>query len=105
MSVMQEFDRLADLVEQIIVLLGEAEETFWATNLKRGLGKLRKAELAGATSVLGCYNGADSFSDLVVGRQWETSDPLRFRNLNARLGELRNLAFASANQIASRNLW
>jgi hypothetical protein len=41
----------------------------------------------------------------VIGRQWSTLDPLKFRNLNARLGELRTRTFESANVIASRRSW
>lgn len=105
MQLQNEFQRLASLLEQMLSLLQEAEDTFWTAYLQRGLNKVKKSELAGATFILGCYNGQDTFSDLVIGQQWQDSDPVRFRNLNARLGQLRTEIFESAGRIASRKLW
>jgi hypothetical protein len=100
-----EFAALDADVRALIALLLEAEEAFWAGALSRSLEHIEAHRLAGATRVLGCYGGADTFSDLVIGRQWSVDDPLRFRNLNARLGQLRTKAFESANVIASRRSW
>lgn len=104
-SMATEFRNLENLVTQLLGLLAEAEDNFWPAYFRRGLSRIQRHELAGATFVLGCYNGMDTFSDLVVGKQWQTSDPVRYRNLNARLTDLRTRVFQSANQIASRNLW
>ncbi len=104
-SMHAEFRHLEGLVGQLLSLLSEAEDSFWPAYFRRGLVRIEKRELAGATFVLGCYNGTDTFSDLVIGQQWQTSDPVRYRNLNARLSDLRTRVFKSANQIASRNLW
>jgi len=71
----------------------------------RGLAQVRENRLSGATFILGCFGGAETFSDLVIGRQFETSDPLKFRNLNARLSHLRTRTFESANAITSRRAW
>ena len=54
---------------------------------------------------LGCYGGTDTFSDLVIGRHLETTDPLAFQNLNARLSHLRTRTFEAANAITSRRAW
>jgi len=105
MKLQREFERLAHLLEQTLSLLEEGEHTFWRAYLRRGLNKVNKSELAGATFVLGCYNGADTFADLVIGEQWQETDPVRFRNLNARLQQLRTDVFESASLIASRRLW
>lgn len=101
----EEFELLHAHVQALIGLLEEAEETFWAAYLRRGLRLVEARKLAGATAVLGCYGGEDTLSDLVIGRRWEADDPLRFRNLNARLSHLRNETFAAANAIASRRSW
>jgi hypothetical protein len=100
-----EFAALEADVTALVALLEEAEEAFWARTLARSLGQIQAHRLAGVTQVLGCYGGVDTFSDLVIGRQWSTLDPLKFRNLNARLGELRTRTFESANVIASRRSW
>lgn len=100
-----EFAVLEADVRALIGLLREADEDFWAAALGRSLPHLEGHRLAGVTQVLGCYGGADTFSDLVIGRKWSAEDPLRFRNLNARLGYLRTKTFESANVIASRRSW
>ena len=61
--------------------------------------------LSGATFILGCYGGEDTFSDVVIGLQWETTEPLHYRNANARLSTLRDGIFAAADAIASRRHW
>ncbi|MGE0621018.1 MAG: hypothetical protein AB7I04_22660 [Pseudomonadales bacterium] len=101
----EEFATLAADVRALVGLLQEAEETFWSNTLSRGLRQIESNKLAGATYILGCYGGVDTFSDLVIGRQWSRSDPLRYRNLNARLGHLRTRTFESANAIAARRSW
>jgi len=93
-----------DLVE-LLALLDEAGDTFWKPYFECGLRQVREHKLAGATFVLGCFGGEATFSDLVIGRQWATTEPLRFGNLNARLGELRNRVFDSANAITARRAW
>ncbi|MGD8832918.1 MAG: hypothetical protein PVF57_20095 [Pseudomonadales bacterium] len=100
-----DFAALAADVRALLGLLHEAEETFWMNTIARGLRQIEAHELAGATYILGCFGGVDTFSDLVIGRQWSRSDPLRFRNLNARLGHLRTRTFESANAIAARRHW
>ncbi|MEZ5550794.1 MAG: hypothetical protein R3E82_07900 [Pseudomonadales bacterium] len=107
----EEFDELGDAVRALIGLLEEVapvaggQEKFWLTYLRRGLMQIDEHKLAGATAVLGCFGGEDTFSDLVIGRDLEVSEPLRFRNLNARLVELRNRTFDTASAIASRRSW
>ena len=104
-SLDDEFAALAADVRALVGLLTEADETFWSNTLARGLRQIEGNELAGATYVLGCYGGVDTFSDLVIGRKWTDSEPLRFRNLNARLGHLRTRTFESANAITARRSW
>ncbi len=100
-----EFETLAADVRALIGLLDEAEEAFWSGAMARGLRRVEARELAGATTILGCYGGADTFSDLVIGRKWSVSEPRRFRNLNARLQHLRTRTFESANAITARRSW
>ncbi|MEQ8857667.1 MAG: hypothetical protein RIC56_03390 [Pseudomonadales bacterium] len=101
----RQFVELGDNVTQLISLLEESDEAFWVPYLRRGLNQVRENRLSGATFILGCYGGQETFSDLVIGRQFERSDPLRFRNLNARLESLRTRTFESANAITSRRAW
>ncbi len=101
----RQFDQLGDQVAQLIALLEESGDRFWIPYLKRGLIDIRARKLAGATFVLGCYGGVETFSDLVIGRELEQTDPLGFRNLNARLSHLRTATFDSANAITSRRAW
>ncbi|MFU8817615.1 MAG: hypothetical protein ACNA7W_19895 [Pseudomonadales bacterium] len=101
----RQFEELAERVSQLIGLLEESEDPFWIPYLKRGLTQIRENRLSGATFILGCYGGEETFSDLVIGRRFEGSDPLRFRNLNARLSHLRTQTFESANAITSRRAW
>lgn len=100
-----EFAALAADVRELVGLLQEAEESFWSNTLSRGLEQIESHRLAGATYILGCFGGVDTFSDLVIGERWSRSDPLRFRNLNARLHHLRTRTFESANAIAARRSW
>ncbi len=104
-SLEQEFATLEVDVQALLGLLQEAEETFWSNTIARGLRKVRAQKLAGATYILGCYGGEDTFSDLVIGERFYRSEPLRYRNLNARLSLLRTRAFESANAIAARRSW
>ena len=101
----RQFDQLGDNVAQLISLLEESGDPFWISYLRRGLAQVREHRLSGATFILGCYGGTDTFSDLVIGRRFEHSDPLAFRNLNARLSQLRTSTFDSANAITSRRAW
>ena len=100
-----QFTLLEADVRALVALLLEAEEGFWANALKRSIAEIEAHHLAGATSVLGCYGGVDTLSDLVIGRQWSDAEPQRFRNLNARLDYLRTRTFDSANAIAARRTW
>lgn len=100
-----QFATLARDIEELGGLLAEAGEPFWTHQLDRALPLVRERKLAGATFVLGCFGGADTLSDLVIGASWETADPLRFRNLNARLMRLRTRVFESANAITARRAW
>jgi len=101
----EQFATLARDITELIGLLEEADERFWTPYLNRSLKMVQEHKLAGATFVLGCYGGEDTFSDLVVGQAWETTEPLRYRNINARLGALRTRVFESANAITSRSAW
>ena len=100
-----EFAELQISVERLLGLLEEAGESFWQNYLTRGQHQIVQHKLSGATYVLGCFGGANTLSDLVIGREWMESDPQRFANLNARLGELRTAVFTAANQITSRQSW
>ena len=104
-SLERDFAVLEKDLQALLSLLEEAEETFWRNTLARGMRQVRDQKLAGATYVLGCYGGVETFSDLVIGRNFEDSEPLRFRNLNARLSNLRTRTFDSANAIAARRSW
>lgn len=105
MSLPAEFEALASALERLLALLDEAEAGFWQPYLRRGLRDVQAHKLAGATSVLGCFGGQDTLSDLSVGEAFRVEDPLRYRNLNARLTELRTEVFECADQIASRRSW
>lgn len=101
----RQFNQLGDNVAQLIGLLEESGDSFWIPYLRRGLAQVRENRLSGATFILGCYGGAETFSDLVIGRRFEHSDPLAFKNLNARLARLRTSTFECANAITSRRAW
>jgi hypothetical protein len=101
----RQFDRLGDSISQLIALLEESGDGFWIPYLQRGLAQVRENRLSGATFILGCYGGENTFSDLVIGRPLEQSDPPAFRELNARLLALRNQTFEHANAITSRRAW
>jgi hypothetical protein len=101
----EQFSALARDLETLIALLHEADERFWIIWLKRGLSQVRSKHLGGATFVLGCYGGEDSFSDFKLKPELAHADPLRYRNLNARLTELRTRVFLSANAITARRAW
>lgn len=105
MSLPAEFETLASALNRLMALLEECDEQFWLPYLKRGLRDVQDRKLAGATSVLGCYGGQDTLSDLCIGAVHREQDPLRYRNLNARLSELRTEVFQAADQIASRRSW
>lgn len=105
MSLDRQFDELGDNVLQLISLLEEAEHAFWVPYMRRGLAQIRENRLSGATFILGCYGGEETFSDLVIGQHLADTDPQRFRNLNARLSHLRNRTFESANAITARRSW
>ncbi len=103
----KEFDDLAHALRQVISLLGEHEERFWRGYLERGLPQVERGHLSGATFVLGCFGGVDTFSDFELRhRDADTADDaLARRNANARLTHLRNAIFESASAIASRRHW
>ena len=100
-----QFSLLARDIEAVIGLLEESGDRFWIAYLERALRQVREHKLAGATFLLGCFGGQDTFSDLVIGARWATEEPLRFRNLNARLATLRTQVFDSANAITARRAW
>jgi len=101
----QEFDTLSHLLRQAISLLEETDEHFWVSYFKRGLRQVDDHRLSGATFILGCYGGVDTFSDVVIARHWEQQAPLRFKNANGRLSSLRDDIFTAASTIASRKHW
>jgi hypothetical protein len=104
-SLEAEFAELESDLMALLGLLEEADESFWRNTLARGLRQIREQKLAGATYVLGCFGGQDTFSDLVIGQSYSSSEPIRYRNLNARLTHLRTRTFESANAIAARRSW
>ena len=104
-SLADQFDSLAHKIRQVISLLEESDDRFWIAFLKRGLRQVNEHRLSGATFILGCYGGEDTFSDVVIGSQWEDSEPLQYRNANARLKILRDGMFVAADAIASRRHW
>ncbi len=100
-----EFKELEHAVRELIALLEEANHGFWLGYLRRGLHQIEQFKLSGATFVLGCYGGEHTFSDLVIGEDLAEHEPLRYRNLNARLQHLRTRTFEAANAIAARRSW
>ncbi|MFK7912319.1 MAG: hypothetical protein AB8B93_00270 [Pseudomonadales bacterium] len=104
-SLQQQFDELAAAVRELIALLEEADHGFWVSYLKRGLRQVDEQRLSGATFILGCYGGEHTFSDLTIGEHLQSAEPLRYRNLNARLAHLRTRTFEAANGIAARRTW
>jgi hypothetical protein len=101
----QQFIDLSNTTRELIGLLVETDEKFWLMVLRRAVARVDAHELAGATLILGCYGGTDTFSDLIIGKSIETEDPLSFRNLNARLDHLRTQTFEAARCIAARQTW
>ena len=101
----QQFIDLGNVTRELVGLLNEADERFWVMCMQRALPKIEDHELAGATLVLGCYGGMDTFSDLELGKGMVESDPVRHRNLNARLDHLRTTTFEAARSIAARQTW
>ena len=101
----QQFIDLGNATRALVGLLNEADERFWVMCMQRALPKIEDHELAGATLVLGCYGGMDTFSDLELGKGMIDSDPVRYRNLNARLDHLRTKTFEAARSIAARQTW
>ena len=104
-SLEEDFKELGFLTRRIIGLLEETDERYWILMFSRSLEQIETNNLSGATSVLGCFGGADTFSDLILAKHLEESEPLRFKNLNARLERLRNETFQAARKIASRKNW
>lgn len=101
----QQFIHLGNSTRELIGLLSEADEKFWVMCMQRALPKIEEHKLAGATLVLGCYGGMDTFSDLELGKELVDSDPQRYRNLNGRLEHLRSKTFEAARCIAARQTW
>ena len=102
-NLQSDFDQLERDLQQLVALLEEAGATFWSRMLSRGMPKIQARELAGATYVLGCYGGIDTFSDFTISG--DGFDELQARNLNARLNQLRTATFESAEAIAARRSW
>ena len=101
----QQFIDLGSTTRELIGLLHEADEGFWVMCMRRALPKIEGHELAGATLVLGCYGGMDTFSDLELAKDLAEQDPVRYRNLNGRLDHLRTKTFEAARCIAARQTW
>ena len=101
----QQFIDLGNVTRELVGLLNEADERFWVMCMQRALPKIESHELAGATLVLGCFGGMDTFSDLELGKDMMESNPVRYRNLNARLDHLRTKTFEAARSIAARQTW
>jgi hypothetical protein len=100
-----EFWELETAIKRLLALFEEVDEKFWSTYLRRGLLQVQGHRLSGATYVLGCLGGQDTLSELIVGAHLEHAEPLRYRNQNARLSELRTAVFDAANVITSRRSW
>jgi len=100
----EEFDELDRQLTALIEFLESADERFWSMMLKRGLDKVRSRHLAGATYVLGCYGGMDTFSDFSLDES-ELAPNADYSLLNRRLTELRTATFEAAQVIASRRSW
>jgi len=105
MTLNQQFIDLGNATRELIGLLNEADERFWVMCMQRALPRIEGHELAGATLVLGCYGGMDTFSDLQLGKELIDSDPVRYRNLNGRLDHLRTTTFEADRLIAARQTW
>ena len=102
----QEFDELERAVRETIGLLEEVEgQKYWLIMFRRALLSIEAKELAGATSVLSCFGGEATFSDLRLEQSFKENETLHIRNLNLRLDRLRSKMFESAKRIASRTLW
>ena len=99
MTLNQQFIDLGNATRELIGLLNEADERFWVMCMERALPKIEDHELAGATLVLGCYGGMDTFSDLIIGQRYENGEPLKYQNLNARLMHLRTRTFEAAVRV------
>ena len=99
-----EFAELDRTLTELIDFLEAADERFWSMMLKRGLDKVRAHHLAGATYILGCYGGEDTFSDFSLDES-ELTPNADFSLLNRRLTELRTATFEAARVIASRRSW
>lgn len=105
MTLHEQFEELARHTRALIALLEEANHEFWVSYLQRGLRQVEGHKLGGATFILGCFGGFETLSDLTLGEHLRDSEPLRYRNLNARLGHLRTATFEAANAIAARRSW
>ena len=102
----QEFEELERAVRETIGLLEEVDgQKYWLIMFRRALLSIEAKELAGATSVLSCFGGEDTFSDLRLEQSFKEDESLHTRNLNLRLDRLRGKMFESAKRIASRSLW
>lgn len=95
------FEELSARLEELLVLLEDADELLWLRFMNQAARKVRKKTLAGVTYVLGCYGGEDTFSDLVIHPQLKTRDPRRYQLSNKRLKHLRSTIFTLANDIAA----
>ena len=101
----QQFSELEQASRELVGLLDEADEKYWKFIIERALPKVNAHELSGATLILGCYGGIDTFSDLIIGKRFESAQPLKYQNLNARLMHLRTRTFEAARRIAARQVW
>ena len=83
----QEFDELERAVRETIGLLEEIDgQKYWLIMFRRALLSIEARELSGATSVLSCFGGEDTFSDLTLEQTFKDNESLHLRNLNSRLG-------------------
>lgn len=85
------FAELEDALDELLTLLLRAEQRFWHRMLLRYVDDVHARRLTGVTGVLGCYGGADTFSDLALADELGT----------ARLTRLRTQIFELANGIAA----
>ena len=85
------FEELEGTLDELLALLLRAEQPFWHRMFMRYVADVHARRLTGVTGVLGCYGGADTFSDLALADELGT----------ARLTRLRTRIFELANGIAA----
>lgn len=94
-------DDLEDRLREAIELLEDCGEPYWARRMGMALAGVEANRLGGVSQVLGTFGGEGTFSDLVILREREETDPRAFAVANARLTTLRNTLFRLADGISN----